>query len=103
MTTWQPSPVIRTVRSGYTRIPAIRFTDAPARLTPRQGVFYRNLVRIAEAVGNGQIPVDFSVPSGERLYLDRGCIRIAELAGFIAPLRDDENGVVSMIMLNWTV
>ncbi|MBJ7441261.1 MAG: hypothetical protein JHD35_19880 [Sphingopyxis sp.] len=99
---WRPSPVIRMAGRGYSRIPAARFTDAAARLTPRQGVFYRNLVRIAEVIGTSVIPVDFANTAGERFYLDRGCIRIAELAKFVAPLVDDENGVVSSITLGWT-
>lgn len=101
--TWSPSPVIRRVTSVYTRIPAADFADAAARLTARQAVFYRNLIRIAEAVKEPFMPVDFFLPSGEHVYLDRGCVRIAELAGFVAPLRDDAAGVVSVIELGWSV
>ena len=100
---WSPSPVIRRVTTGYARIPAAKFADAAARLTARQAVFYRNLISIAEAVGEGILPVDFLLPSGEHVYLDRGCIRIAELAGFVAPLQDDDAGVVSKIELGWSV
>lgn len=98
---WPGSPVIRRAGSGYGRVPAAAHRDAPARLTSRQGVFYRNLIRMAEAVGGRTIPVDFDLPTGERLYLDRGCVKIAELAGFIRPLEDDEGGVVSEITLSW--
>lgn len=100
---WSPSPVIRVVRKGYTRLAAASYADAAARLTPRQGVFYRNLIRIAEVSGTAAVPVDFLLPSGEHLYLDRGCVKIAELAGFIRSLRDDDDGVVSYVELSWTV
>jgi len=101
--TWSPSPVIRKVGNGYARMPASSYADAAARLTARQAVFYRNLIRIAEAVGGGNLPVDFFLPSGEHMYLDRGCIRIAELGGFVKPLHDDDAGVVSSIELGWSV
>lgn len=100
--TWSGSLVVRTVGRSYQRRPAAAFADAPAGLTHRQAVFYRNLIRIAEAVGSAEIPVDFNLPTGERLHLDRGCMKIAELAGFIEPLRDDSEGVVSSIRLSWT-
>lgn len=99
---WDGSPVIRKANHGYGRLPAASYRDAAARLTPRQGSFYRNLIRIAEAVGASVIPVDFELPTGERLYLDRGCVKIAELAGFIQPLEDDQNGVLSSITLSWS-
>lgn len=100
---WHGSPVIRTVNRTYSRKPAAAFDDAAAGLTPRQAIFYRNLIRIAEAVRGGTIPVDFTLPSGEVLYLDRGCIKISELSGFIAPLTDDESGLVSTISIAWRV
>jgi hypothetical protein len=97
------SPVVRKVGNDYVRIPCAKFSDAAARLTERQAVFYRNLIRIAEAMGKGILLVDFHLPSGEHMYLDRGCIRIAELAGFVAQLKDDDAGAVSSIELVWSV
>lgn len=100
---WSGSPVIRTVRPGYARIPAAAYTDLPARLTPRQAVFCRNLVRLAEVLGERSLPVDFRLASGAALHLDRGCVKIAEHAGFIEPLANDASGVVSSIRLAWRV
>ena len=99
---WDGSAVVRPVRADYQRLPAFSYRDAAARLTSRQGVFYRNLIRLAEELGGGIIPVDFEQPGGRRVYLDRGCIKIAERAGFITPLVDDAHGVVSHIVLTWT-
>jgi hypothetical protein len=101
---WHGSPVICVVRrADYGRLPASAFNDAPATLTSRQAVFYRNLIRIAEATGLQDIPVDFEDATGQRHYLDRGCIKIAEHAGFIKQLRNGPNGVVDTIRLSWTV
>jgi len=98
---WEGSPVIRKANHDYCRIPAASYRDAAARLTPRQGVFYRNLIRIAEAVGGSVIPVDFELTTGERLHLDRGCVKIAELSGFLRPL-EDRDGVLSSVKLAWS-
>jgi hypothetical protein len=65
-------------------------------------MFYRNLIRIAEALDDSVIPVDFEVSSGDTLYLDRGCIKIAEHARFIMTLEDDREGVVSSVKLGWS-
>jgi len=78
---WRGSPVIRDANSRYERKPARLFTDAPSRLKPRQAVFYRNLIRIAEAIQSSAIPVDFELEGRGAVYLDRGCIKIAEHAG----------------------
>lgn len=48
------------------------------------------------------MPVNFETPAGERMYLDRGCLKIVELAGFIRPIQDDAEGVVSVNTLSWT-
>ena len=97
-----PSPVIRTCGIGYCRLSAYQFADRAARLTARQGVFYRNLIRIAERLNRLDIPVDFELSDGSKRYLDRGCIKIAELSGFIRRLRNDHTGVVSTIRLAMT-
>ena len=94
---WQPSPVIRKAGRGYSRKAATEFRDEAACLTGRQAVFYRNLITLALALGHRDIPVDFEVSDGSRRYLDRGCIKIAEHAGFILPLADDASGTVSSI------
>src|SRR5690349_10126713 len=98
--TFAPSAVTRIRRSEYRRLSANQFDDKAARLTSRQGVFYRNLIRIAEALDSLDVPVDFELPDGSNLYLDRGCIKIAERAGFIRPLQNDPTGVVSTIRLS---
>jgi hypothetical protein len=95
--------VTRVRSSRYRRIPVDEFRDHSAALTPRQAVFYRNLIRIAVAIGSSEIPVDFELANGDRVYFDRGCIRIAALAGFIQPLENSaSSGVVEMIRISWT-
>lgn len=100
---WHPSPVVRHAGSSYARKPAADHRDAAARLTERQAVFYRNLITMATALGNGTLPVDFIAADGGRRHLDRGCVKIAERAGFILPLADDPSGVVSTITLAFSV
>jgi hypothetical protein len=99
---WETSPVIRSVGDGYERWSAGRYNDAPARLKPRQAVFYRNLIEMALAGGLSDLPVDF-ICNGAHVYLDHGCIKIAEYAGFIEPLTNGSNGVVDSIKLSWSV
>jgi hypothetical protein len=82
---------------------AASFNDEPADLTPRQGAFYRNLIRLAEVLRSPIISVDFEIGDGSAPYLDRGCIKIAEHAGFIEPLEDGPLGVVHSIRLAWRV
>ena len=96
---WPTSPTIRRLGANYHRKSCTTFRDAPARLTPRQANFYRNLIRIAEQIGD-TIPVDFTCRD-VRVHLDYGCIKIAELAGFIAKLDDGPDGVVETIQLAW--
>jgi hypothetical protein len=79
------------------------YMDVAARLTPRQAAFYRNLIRIAAELGSEDIPVEFELPNGHAVYLDRGCIKIAEHAGFIELLRDGASGNVETIRLTWRV
>ena len=100
---WSPSPVVRPVPNRYQRISARQFRDFAAGLTPRQAVFYRNFIRMAEALQSPEIPVDFELPAGDRLFLDRGCIKIAEHAGFIQTLADDASGTVGTVRLAWRV
>lgn len=99
---WETSPVIRTVGREYERWSAGRYNDAPARLKPRQAIFYRNLIEMALIGGSVSLPVDF-ICNGAHVYLDHGCIKIAEHAGFIEPLTNGPNGVVDTIRLSWSV
>lgn len=98
---WSGSPVIRTMNGSYRKIPANEYRDAAAALSPRQAIFYRNLIRLAEVLKTNVIPAEFELPSGEQMFLDRGCVKIAEIAGFIRPLSNDSAGVVSKVMLNF--
>jgi hypothetical protein len=98
---WDDSPVVRQQGRDYKRKRAEEFFDEPAQLTARQAVFYRNLIRLAVAVGGPTIPADFELADGRRVYLDRGCMKIAEHAGFVRPLRNGANGVVESIQLAW--
>lgn len=95
--------VIRGRTGDYERWSAERYQDQPARLTERQGVFYRNLIRLAEALQSRDIPVDFELPNGRNVWLDHGCIKIAEHAAFIEPLQNGPDGTVESIRLAWHV
>lgn len=100
---WEGSPVVRTAGRDDARKPAAAFRDEAAGLTDRQAVFYRNLISIASKLKSGDITVDFETRDGTRCYHDRGCIKIAEYAGFISPLADDASGTVSTIRLGWAI
>jgi hypothetical protein len=47
--------------------------------------------------------VEFELSGGAHLFLDRGCIKIAEHAGFIQPLRNGPGGTVDAIVLSFRV
>jgi hypothetical protein len=98
---WSDSPVVRAITSRYRRKSADQFTDAPAKLTPRQAVFYRNLIKIAEAAKSREIPIEFELSNGAHVHLDYGCIKIADHAGFIQPLINGPDGTVGSITLSW--
>ncbi|MEQ1549292.1 MAG: hypothetical protein ABL918_11700 [Chakrabartia sp.] len=93
--------VLRVVGSNYRLWSASEYRDRPARLTPRQALFYRNLIDIAEQLGQIEIPVDFETPSQGHLYLDHGCVKIAVHAGFLSPLANDGDELVSSVRLAW--
>jgi hypothetical protein len=82
---------------------ALSLTDKPARLTERQAVFYRNLIRISERIQSQELPVDFIDANGAHMAMDLGCVKIAEHAGFIQTLTDGPDGVMKTIRLNWMV
>jgi hypothetical protein len=100
---WPGSPVIRERKTTYRRQPAADFGDEPAKLTPRQRVFYSNLMRLAIALESVEIPVDFELPNGTPVFLDRGCIKIAEHAGFIEPLQNGRSETLEHIRLAWGI
>jgi hypothetical protein len=72
-----------------------------SQFTRRQENFYRNLLAMYRATGKKKLPVYFETASGKVMRFDRGCIKMAVYDGFLAPLEDDENGVLSYVRLNW--
>ncbi|MGB5948014.1 MAG: hypothetical protein WBG82_01725 [Parvibaculum sp.] len=100
---WPGSPVIRERKSTYQRWPSELYKDAPASLTLRQIVFYKNLMALALALGSTRLPVDFGIEGVGDYWMDHGCIKIAEHAGFIRPLENEEDGLVGSIELAWRV
>jgi hypothetical protein len=82
---------------------ASSLTDKPARLTERQAVFYRNLIRIAERLQSQELPLDFLDATRAHMAMDLGCVKIAEHAGFIQPLANGAEGMMKTIRLNWFV
>jgi hypothetical protein len=67
--------------------------------SPRQAAFCEILSKAAAALGSRTVPVDFTLPNGQRVYLDRGCIAMAVASGFLRPLENNERGVVSSVTL----
>ncbi|NPU15675.1 hypothetical protein HL666_33475 [Bradyrhizobium sp. 83002] len=100
---WEETPGAKTLSNPSQGKPASGFADEPARLTPRQAAFYRNLVRLAEQVGSRTLPITFLTKQGASKRMDHGCIKIAEHANFIEPLADSPSGVVETISLSWNV
>ena len=99
-----PSPTFRPAPKSYSRWPAASYNDHAAGLSERQANFYRNLIGLALVTDSNELPVDFEDESGQRWYLDRGCVKIAEHAGFIRPLQNnDSSHRVGRITLNWDV
>jgi hypothetical protein len=96
------SPTIRPINRRPPRKPARDFVDQPAALSDRQANFYQNLIGLALALRSRELPVDFETDDGRTWYLDRGCVKMAEHAGFIEELRNDEFGQVSSIRLAWS-
>jgi hypothetical protein len=89
--------------SKYGYREASSLTDKPARLTERQAVFYRNLIRISERLQSQELPIDFVDAEGIHMAMDLGCVKIAEHAGFLAPLANGQDGVMKTIRLSWLV
>lgn len=97
--------VARVIRGGYTRLPVDRYRHktsgvaGDAEGTGRQRTFWRVLEALADHLGTDQIPIDFELQDGRRVYLDRGCVKMAETAGWIHGLRIGSAGVVDTIAL----
>jgi hypothetical protein len=79
---WEEAPGAKTLSKAGNPRPAAEFTDKPARQLPRQSAFYRNLVRLAEQIGNRRLPISFLTIDGMERRMDYGCMKIAEHAGY---------------------
>jgi hypothetical protein len=82
---------------------AASLTDAPAKLTPRLAVFYRDLIRMATELGSQELPIDFIDANGDHKAMDLGCVKIAEHAGFLLPLTDGPDGTMKTVRLSFKV
>ena len=82
---------------------AASLTDKPARLTERQAVFYRNLIRMSEQLQSRELPLEFLDATGSHMAMDLGCVKIAEHAGFIEKLSNGSDGTMKTIRLRWLV
>lgn len=92
--------VLRKTRLDYRRRPAEDYGYRGIGLkSDRQALFQRTLLNIARARGMPTVPVDFALSDGTWVYLDRGCVKMAERAGFIAPLQNGSQGTVDMVWL----
>ena len=98
-----PSQPFHPAGSQYKYRKTETLTDAPAKLTQRQAVFYRNLVRLSERLQSQEIPLDFIDADGAHMAMDLGCVKIAEHAGFIQPFTDGPDGLLKSIRLSWVV
>ncbi|MGJ5045725.1 hypothetical protein ACQR09_01585 [Bradyrhizobium oligotrophicum] len=100
---WEEAPGAKTLSNPGPGKPASDYTDKPARLTPRQAAFCRNLIRFAEQLMSHTLPITFLTIEGNVKRMDSGCIKIAEHAQFIHPLINSPNGVVETVSLKWSV
>lgn len=98
---WEEAPGRKTLSDPTKLRPASDLTDAPAGQTGRQSAFYRNLVRLAEQTQNKTLPIQFLTLDGTAKRMDYGCVKIAELAGFIEPLTNSPLGVVETVTVIW--
>ena len=94
---------VRDMNSAYKPMSAKALADKPAHLTSRQASFYRNLIAIAEATQSGTIPVVFELAGRGPVFLDRGCIKMAEHAGFVQPLADGPGGYLEEVTLGFDI
>ena len=96
-------PVIQKIKNSYKRMRAEEFLDKSARLTPRQAVFLRNLISLAQTLGSARIPIEFELSGEGPVHLDRGCVKIAEHSGFIRPLENGDEGFVEAVELSFSI
>src|ERR1700730_2526748 len=103
--TWPdgPSQGFHSVKGAYEYRKAETLTDLPARLTNRQAVFYRNLIRLAEVLQSQTIPIQFLDVNNDHVAMDLGCVKIAEHAGFIETLANGQSGYLESVRLPWRV
>jgi hypothetical protein len=103
--TWPdgPSQGFHPVKGEYEYRKAETVTDMPARLTSRQAVFYRNLIRIPEVLQSQNIPIHFTDTKGRHVAMDLGCVKMAEHAGFVEKLANSKGGYLESISLGWRV
>ena len=94
---------VRDMNAAYKPMWSTSLADKPARLTPRQASFYRNLIAIAEVTQSDEIPAVFELTGRGVVFLDRGCIKIAEHAGFVRPLLDGPSSYLETIRLSFDV
>ncbi len=94
---------VRDMNPTYKPMSAADLADKPARMTARQASFYRNLIAIALASQSDEIPIVFQLAGRGAVFLDRGCVKMAEHAGFIRPLTDGSEGCLESVRLNFDV
>ena len=91
------------VKGEYEYRKAETLTDLPARLTSRQAVFYRNLIRLAEVSQSQAIPIHFIDAKDRHVAMDLGCVKIAEHTGFVETLANGDGGNLEDVALGWLV
>ncbi|WP_260582322.1 hypothetical protein [Sphingopyxis sp. PET50] len=92
---------VRDMNASYKPMRAEDLSDKPAGFTARQASFYRNLIRLAETIHSTEIPVVFELGGRGQVFLDRGCIKIAEHAGFLKPIQNGSSGYIESVELNF--
>ena len=83
------------------RPPASEYKKGECEFTLRMENFYRNLLAMYRATGAKVLPIYFVTADGRRTRMDRGCIGHAVAEGFLAPLKDDEDGALRHVSLGW--
>ena len=71
-------------------------------MTGREAEFCKLLIDLACQLGHERISIIFPSQAGD-LILDKGSIKFSEHRGFIRPLANDPDGVVSSIELSFRV
>jgi hypothetical protein len=94
---------VRDMNPTYKPMAAADLADKPARMTARQASFYRNLIAIAVATQSDEIPIVFELAGRGVVILDRGCVKIAEHAGFIRSLSNGPSEFLESVRLNFDV